>query len=174
MKKNDFNHFQKGFTLIELVVVLLMIGVIAVMVLVSVDPLAQLQKSNDTRRKSDLSALQNALEMYYQDYGRYPSSSNTYTLSPAASGLDWGSSWQPYIGKLPKDPLSTNTYVYFSPASGNGQTYYLYANLQRGIKDAQSCNGGNACTSFSLSGFPSSNACGGLCNYGISSPNVSP
>lgn len=167
---------KKGFTLIEMLVVLAILGVIAAVLFSAINPLAQLSKSNDARRKSDLEALQHALELYYQDNSRYPASSADFKLYINNVTLAWGTAWQPYIRVLPKDPLPTNSYVYYSPASSNGQTYYLYASLQRGSKDPQVCNSGNACTTLTqgVPGFPTGNACGGTCSYGISSPNVSP
>jgi hypothetical protein len=80
------------------------------------------------------------------------------------------------MGKLPMDPIAQNTYVYYSPATSNGQTYYLYANLETGGLNPQACNKGLACLSLlaGTAGFPTANACGGVCNYGVSSANVSP
>ena len=177
MKDNNRRRVKKswGFTLIEMLVVLSILGVIAAVLFSAINPFAHLSKSNDARRKSDLEAMQHALELYYQDNSRYPASSADFKLYINNVTLAWGTAWQPYIRALPKDPLLTNSYVYYSPASSNGQTYYLYANLQRGNKDPQVCNNGSACASIAGGGgFPTANACGGTCNYGISSPNVSP
>jgi len=166
---------MKGFTLIEMIVVIAVLGILAATVLVAINPEAQLQKSNDAHRKADLESLQHALELYYQDNGSYPASSGNFQILSGTTTLTWGSSWQPYMATLPKDPTLSNTYVYYAPANANGQTYYLYANLERGSADQQACNKGNACQSIgSGSGFPGANACGGVCNYGVSSTNVSP
>lgn len=165
----------KGFTLIELLVVIGILGILSVVLLVTINPVAQIQKANDARRKSDLEAIQHALELYYQDAGSYPPSSSSYTIEYNNVSVNWGSSWQPYIATLPKDPVSTNQYVYYSPPTSNGQAYYLYASLQRGANDPDVCNKGNACKSIQGGGgFPAATACGGTCNYGVSSPNVSP
>jgi general secretion pathway protein G len=164
----------KGFTLVELLVVVALLGIMAATALVAIDPIGQLQKSHDARIKTDLETIQRALELYYQDNGKYPTSSATFQITSGATTVAWGSAWQPYIAKLPKDVVLTNTYAYYSPASANGQTYYLYANLQRGGKDPQACNKGNACSSIGSAGFPSAKSCGGTCNYGVSSSNVSP
>ncbi len=171
------NKFLKnrGFTLIEMLVVLTLLGIVASILLITINPVAQLQKSNDSHRKADLEQLQHALELYYQDKNSYPPSSADFKIMNGASTLSWGSPWQPYMATLPKDPFLSDIYVYYSPPSAAGQTYYLYASLQRGSKDLQACNKGNACISIgSAAGFPTANACGGTCNYGVSSSNVSP
>lgn len=170
-KKNNF----LGFTLIELIVVLGLIGILATAVLAALNPIAQIQKANDAHRKADLETIQHALELYYQDAGRYPTSSPSFQIVDGATTMLWGNPWQPYTAKLPKDPSVTNTYVYYSPTTSNGQSYYLYASLERGATDPQACNKGSACATIgSAAGFPSANSCGGTCNYGVSSSNVTP
>lgn len=174
---------KKGFTLIELLVVIAILGLLAGVLLLTINPVAQLQKSNDARRKSDLESLQRALELYYQDNGCYPNAvSNQISINDTAgctngTAVNWGTPWQVntqiYMAKLPKDPIAADSYIYYTPASGNHQTYYLYATLQRGANDPQSCNNGAVCTGLSGSGIANT-ACGGTCNYGVSSPNVTP
>jgi general secretion pathway protein G len=165
---------NRGFTLIELLLGIAILAILGTTVFFMLNPFEQIRKTNDTKRKSDLAQMQRALELYYQDFGRYPQSSGDYKIYINSATITWGNSWQPYIAALPKDPSPTASYVYYSPPSSNGQSYYIYASLQRGSKDTQSCNAGNACASMSQSGFPVSNSCGGVCNYGVSSPNVSP
>lgn len=165
---------QKGFTLVEMIVVIAILGSIGTVLLVNLNPLDQLRKSSDTDRKSDLAQLQRALELYYQDNGSYPPSSSDYKIRSGTTALAWGVSWQPYMNTLPKDPSPTRSYQYYVPASSNGQSYYIYASLERGNKDPQVCNRGNACVSLTGAGFPPASSCGGTCNYGISSSNVTP
>lgn len=162
---------QKGFTLIELLIVIGLIAVLTGAVLTIFNPLAQIQKSQDTKRKSDLALIQKGLELYYQDSGRYPPSTLDYKISVNGTTINWDSTWSPYMAKLPGDPAPPNRYVYYVSDAG-GQTYYLYANLAKGATDKQACNNGNACTTV-VSG-PGANACGGVCNFGLSSPNVTP
>lgn len=179
--KNKFSLFtmhaaSQGFTLVEMIIVLAVLGVLATAVLVTLNPIDQLHKANDAKRKSDLAQVKRALDLYYNDNGNYPPSSVDFKIVNAGTTLTWGSAWQPYMNNLPKDPTATNSYEYYSPASANGQTYYIYANLERGAKDPQVCNAGSACTSILTggAGFPATNSCGGTCNYAVSSPNVSP
>jgi len=144
------------------------VGLIAVL-----NPFVQIQKAQDAKRKSDLSQIQKAVEIYYNDFGQYPaadtSSSNYRIKANATTTLDWGSTQWQYVGTLPKDPSTSRNYIYYSPAGG--QSYYLYASLERGANDLQACNGGSKCVNVPE---PASCGTGAICNYGVSSSNVSP
>ena len=165
---------NKGFTLIELIVAIGILGILAVAAIMALDPVAQLQKSNDVRRKSDLAQIQRALESYYQDNNKYPPSTLATTTPPyEISGTAWGNSWQPYMNILPQDPASAKHYVYYSTV--DRQSYYIYASLDRGSKDTAACTG-DLCTSPSRDNLKLETACGGSgkCDFGVSSPDVSP
>ena len=180
MLENNFNS-KKGFTLIELIVVIGILAILATVGLVALNPLAQFQKATDARRKSDLAQIQKALETYYQDNGSYPLSSVTAPLykiqvpgQTTPTTIDWGKQWQPYMNLVPQDPNSYRHYVYYS----TGQSYFLYASLDRGNMDPQSCQGmddasNNECLSIQRNGI-APDACGGPCNFGATTPNVSP
>lgn len=164
-----------GFTLLELIVVVAVLAVISTVAMTAVNPIAQFQKANDGKIKQDLAQIQRALESYYGDNGRYPASPDyeLQTIADPNVGNSWGDPWTPYMDFLPKSPGYPNrTYVYF--ATNDGQTYFLYANLERGVYDSSSCNGGDVCQSFTQNGITQS--CGGEkgCNYAVTSPNVNP
>lgn len=174
-----FNRYnfksESGITLVELLVVIALISFLAGGIIMIFNPKAQIGKANDAKRKADLVQLQRALETYYQDYGRYPDNAGDYTIDDSGS-MPWGGSWPSYMSKLPEDPSSpTRTYVYYSPNGGscsNNQCYYLYASLER-ASDPQACNGGAVCTSVGANGL-GANVCVGICNYGVTSTNVTP
>lgn len=93
-----------GFTLIEMLVVVSIIGILAT--LVSANLNSARSRARDAERKSDLKNIQTALRIYYNDYGSYPESLPS-----------WGSEWKigttVYMATLPKDPLSpTQDYRY--------------------------------------------------------------
>lgn len=66
------NFTRKGFTLIELLIVIAILGILAVAVLSAINPVEQIRKANDSRRKSNAAELLNALERYFTTYGSYP------------------------------------------------------------------------------------------------------
>lgn len=133
---------------------------------------------SDMQRKSDITNLQDALNQYYKDNGSYPLSTPKTDAKPYRlqgfkvdhQVIDWGEEWAPYLKNLPKDLDSKKKYVYFTDP--NGQAYWLYASLEED-KDKDMCNAGKACISISGNGIAPL-SCGGVCNYGVSSRNVSP
>lgn len=151
-------------------------GVLAVLfsiALAVLQPAEQFNKTADAKRKSDLAQVQRALETYYQDYGRYPMTNAADQIVVPTDNTDptkeWGSSWKPYMDVLPKDAKASKNYAYWVDEASGGQSYRLYASLDRGTKDQSACAGGASCLNL-----PSGVTCGGVCNYGASSPNVSP
>lgn len=159
---------QKGFTLIEIITTISVLAILATSVIVILNPLEQINKSVDSRRKKDLGQIQRALEIYYQDCNHYPPATEDFKITHDCEGfetVDWGGDWRPYMDVLPIDPKSSKNYAYWSDS--NGQSYVLYASLERS-NDEQVCNGGAQCTN--AGGI----SCGGICNYGVSSANISP
>ena len=125
----EFISSKKGFTLIELLVVIAVIGILAAVVLASLN--STRSKARDTKRISDLKQVQVALELYRNDYGDYPS-------DVANSSAEWNSklaTWlvnTGYLPNVPTDPLSTGSYRYLyysdttTTATCNGLTFQNY------------------------------------------------
>lgn len=91
---------QRGFTLAELLIVITIISVLATMSIFVLT--GNQQKARDAKRKSDIKAIQTALELYRADKGKYPTAIGD--LSPT------------YIKQIPLDPRSSSanfTYTYF-------------------------------------------------------------
>jgi general secretion pathway protein G len=168
-----------GFTLIELIIVIGIMGIFATGIIATLNPYDQYKKAQDAKRKSELSQIQKALESYYQDTGSYPLSSSDHKIqvidedTSLLTELQWGGSWQPYMNVLPKDP-GGSSYVYYSVAPG--QSYYLYASLERGAKDPDTCSGlvNDECPGVSSLSIGTTVCGGNPCNFGVSSPNVTP
>lgn len=95
---------KKAFTLIELLIVIAIIAILAAILFVSIGQ-SPLQKSRDTKRLSDLSAIQTALTLYYTTNQAYPTLAQ-FVASAAASDFLVGSYG---IVTLPSDPSADNT-----------------------------------------------------------------
>ncbi|WP_294190544.1 type II secretion system major pseudopilin GspG [uncultured Sphingomonas sp.] len=105
---------KNGFTLVELMVVIVIIGLLATIVALNVLP------SGDTARiqkaKADIATIEQGLEMYRLQQGSYPTTSQgLQALVSAPAGAD-ASRYQAggYIKRLPEDPWN-RAYLYASP-----------------------------------------------------------
>lgn len=151
---------KKGFSLIELLLVIAILGVLAG--LISGNFINSLAKSRDARRKTDLEQIQKALELYYEDVKAYPTTlsfGNGAQLShPTTTSIK-------YMQAVPDDPSSGYDYYYDST---DGTYYKLYSCIENTNDTARGVNQG---------GYTGTD-CGGckdtLCKYGVSSSNETP
>ncbi len=159
---------QSGFTLIELLVVIAIIGLLASVVLVSLN--SARQKARNAKRVADLSQMQKALELYYDTYNTYPVTSGWRSQCNAWGGLasnlviyDVTASRgivPQFMSSMPADPAmkpTTNNacYLYYSngvdykildhdisPAEGGSFNYQAYPNVIDPARDS----GSNPCS----------------------------
>jgi len=116
---------QRGFTLIELVVVLAILAVINAFLFSSFS--GSQKKARDNRRKADIKSVHSALEYFYFYNGFYPTQPvyNTFEVSlPALTPR--------YLVVIPDDPRSDRDYYYTSRLSGwaNEQNCCLSARME--------------------------------------------
>ena len=119
----------RGFTLIELLVVIAIIGVLATVVLASLNTARR--KSRDARRLSDIKQIQLALELYFDGTGAgdYPPGQATPVCSATVQyGLEAALA-PTYITAVPRDPNAadgSDCYRYASivPTLGSARTFY--------------------------------------------------
>lgn len=117
---------EEGFTLVEMMVVIVIIGLLATVVIVNVMPATD--RAAQTRVKADLSTIEQAADMYRLENMRYPTTQE---------GLN--SLVPNYIRRLPTDPWGS-PYVYVAPGP-NGAPYRI-ASL--GADKAEGGSGENA------------------------------
>ena len=111
------NKRQSGFTLIEIMVVIVILGVLASMVAPNV--LGNKEKADRQKAMSDIIALENALDMYKLDNNHFPSTQQGLeALVEKPSGNPEPRSYRSngYIRRLPKDPWG-NDYLIQSPGN---------------------------------------------------------
>ncbi len=118
---------RAGFTLIEILIVVTIIGLLASVVLVGLAPARK--RGNDARRIADLKEVQNALEIYYNKCGHYPGD-ETCAAPQAGTAVPWNNLKDVLlkagigVNQVPDDPTNGRTYQY---ATNDGGTGYVLA-----------------------------------------------
>lgn len=115
-----------GFTLIEMMVVLAIIGTLALVVAPSV--LRHVSDANTTTAKSQVEIFSVALDAYRLDTGRYPSTEEGLAALRVRPVAGEQPGWRgPYLRKaVPRDPWG-RAYEYRSPGVRNPESYDLYS-----------------------------------------------
>lgn len=126
---------KKGFTLIELMLVVIIIGILVSMVVPRIA--GRSKQAKVAAAKADINAnLSTALDMYELDNGTYPTTEQglkALVIKPGTTPVP--DSWNgPYVKKTPLDPWA-RPYVYNSPGQHN-QDYDLSSLGQDGIESA--------------------------------------
>ncbi len=131
---------QSGFTIVELLIVIVVIAILATLVIVTFTGIQQ--KARDSQRQTDINAVDSQLEAFYAQNGYYP----TYTdlisptfISTSLKGLDP----QSLIG--PKTGTLVNASTAATNPAGDGYTYFT-----NGCTATDPSSATNGCTSFTL------------------------
>ena len=132
---------KKGFTLIEMLIVIAIIGILASIVLVGLGPVQR--NARDARRASDLRQIQTLLELCYARAGSYPADIAVGTIQGCSGAANT---------QVPVDPTTNVAYVYAT----DGATYVIMATLEatgnpllnndvQGTVQGVDCDGQNYC-----------------------------
>jgi general secretion pathway protein G len=131
---------QDGFTLIEIMVVIMIIGLLALMVVPRLRGVADRAKT--TKAQADIQELKQALDRYYLDNGSYPTTDQGLAalITPPTSGRVPNNYEQGgYIEKLPADPWG-NQYFYQS----DGNSYALKSFGPDGVQSGDDIDGSSS------------------------------
>ncbi len=113
MRLNPARIALRGFTLIELMVVLVIIGVLAALIVPNV--LDRADDARTTAARTDVANLMQALKLYKLDNQRYPTAEQglrALVSKPTVNPVP--PNWKPYVEKLPNDPWG-RPYQYLNP-----------------------------------------------------------
>lgn len=147
------SSIQNGFTLIEMVIVAAMLAIL--MIGATGAYVTTRNRGEDARRRADIEALRQALELYRNNTGAYPiyTGGTEGTLKTTLTGNGYISA-----ASYPKDPDGDKQYYYTSTA---GTTYVLCANVNTVVS-------GFSCTAVGLANCGSAGAI--ACNFGTTQP----
>ena len=116
---------EEGFTLVELMVVIVIIGLLATVVIINVVP--ALDTASETKAKDDIEMIDQAVQRYYLDNRRYPTTEEGLAVL------------QPYLRRVSQDPWN-RPYLYAAPGR-NGRPYAV---MTRGADGREGGSGKDA------------------------------
>ena len=128
---------SKGFTIVELLIVIVVIAILATLVIVTFEGIQQ--KARDSKRQTDVDALASHLAAFYANNGYYPTVTDLQTASWVSSNMK---GFDPSALTDPKGNAITGN----APASGT----YAYSYVTVGCTTSSPSSSTNECTSFTL------------------------
>lgn len=119
---------KKGFTLLEILVVVAIIGLVSSVIFVMLNNARM--KARDSKRYAEVDALKKALELYYHDNDQYPEAADNWIK--IEDDANFATAMQPYISSIPRDPLYPRiegekvfSYQYQSTADAQGYKFHI-------------------------------------------------
>ena len=136
MKTSSSLRSSRGFTLIELMVVILIIGVLAALIVPNV--MSRPDEARITAAKHDIATITQALNLYKLDNQRYPTTEQglaALVKKPTVSPIPTNWKSEGYLNRVPKDPWGT-PYQYLQPGvHGTIDVFSLGADRASGGED---------------------------------------
>ena len=134
------HNAQKGYTLIEIMVVIVIIGILATLVIPRI--MGRPDEARVVSAKHDVATLVQALKLYKLDSGRYPTTEqglNALVQKPTSEPVPMNWKTGGYLDKLPLDPWGTS-YQYTNPGTHNNEidVYSFGADSKAGGTDNDS------------------------------------
>ena len=109
---------QRGFTLIEIMVVVVIIGLLAA--IVAPNLIGNIDRAAVTRARGDIRSIETALNLYRLDNFRYPTTDQGLEALVTNPGAAVAPNWKAYLNSVPSDPWN-QPYRYQSPGQRGGE-----------------------------------------------------
>jgi general secretion pathway protein G len=113
----------RGFTLIEILIVVTIVGIMAAAIILAINPAKRNKQARDATRKSDIGQIANALKAYFTNYGTYPSPSGPGSASLTALVFSGD------LKQIPLDPLGAE-YSYTVSGTGDSAEAAVYGTVE--------------------------------------------
>ena len=154
-----FKKTEKGFTLVELLVV---ISIMSILTVITVSQfMTARKKSRDVSRRGDLDGVKNALLMYYADYGVFPVAGTGGIIDTYAWGSEFKDADYTYMKVLPQEKwLKDKTFCYVTDT--DKKKFAIYGMFENTLDSDCHMNGNIGAYS----------ACGTQYCYAVFSPNT--
>ncbi len=153
---------KKAFTLIELLVVIAIIGLLATISVIALNNARA--KGRDAKRVADIKQIQTALELFFNDKGRYPTAAEFNSGSIVSTSTNGTTTYMSIIPSAPNPPdgncSTANGYIY--SATPDGTSYSI--SFCTGNTVGSLASGGPKCAT--PAGMLNTNCCGGDISYG--------
>jgi general secretion pathway protein G len=124
-------HPGRGFTLVEIMVVVVILGILAALIVPRV--VGRTDEARAAAAKQDVAAIMQALKLYRIDNGRYPTTEQglaALVAKPQSQPVP--GNWKQYLDKMPRDPWG-HAYQYLNPGvRGEIDVFTLGADAQPG------------------------------------------
>ena len=121
MMKKHTKHNLKAFTLLELMIVIVIMGLLATIVMPKI--LSRPEQARRTKAMVEIRNIESALALFNTDTGRFPTTSDGLAVLASNPGGINGYNSDGYLKKVPRDPWGS-PYVYISPGL-NSKDYDL-------------------------------------------------
>lgn len=122
-----------GFTLIEIMVVVVILGILAALIAPNV--ISRIDAAQSTKVKQDIRAIESALKLYRLDRFRYPTTEEglaALVTPPSDPSVPWPAGG--YLDRVPRDPWD-RPYLYLQP--GNNGEFDIYTLGRDGVQGGQ-------------------------------------
>lgn len=115
---------QKGFSLIEIMVVVVILGILAALVVPKI--ISKPDEARLVKAKQDVLSIQSALDLYRLDNGFYPSTDQGLSaLVEKPTSNPTPNNWKSYLQSVPKDPWGRE-YLYLNPGEHGEVDVFTY------------------------------------------------